>query len=574
VRRALAILAAVVAAGAALPALASAHATLQETTPDRGAVAKTEPRQVVLRFDEAVEGNFGAVRVYDARGDRVDDGHVTHPGGKGATLAVGLKPDLGDGTFTATYRVISADSHPVSGGFVFSIGRAGAAPAATVGDLLAGSSAGKVTEGAFGIARGADYLAIALVAGAFHFGLLCWPGGGGAGAPVPPEAAAAYERRRRALLLGGAGLGVAAGAAGIVLQGATAGGTSFWSALDPGVVREVLGTRFGTVWGLRVLDLALIAGLVALLRRRGDARRATALLALPVAFLVVTPALGGHATTQHPVALLAPLDVLHVAAMSAWVGGLATLLLAVPAGTRAIADPAARAPVLAAPLSRFSALALASVGVLVATGVAQSIVHLRSFGDLPHTAFGRAVLIKIIILLALAGFGALSRRRSVPRIRAAAARGESAGQDGRVLRDTLRAEALLMLAVLGATAALVSYAPPTQLSSGPFSKLATAGPLEIQLTVDPAKPGINAVHFYLFDAKSGAPFTQTKELTVDAALPSKAIGPLHATLHRAGPGHYVADALTLAPGGTWRLTVTDRVSDFDEHTVRFEVPVR
>ncbi|WP_445152780.1 copper resistance CopC/CopD family protein [Baekduia sp. Peel2402] len=568
-RRAFVIAAAVLAVLAVLPALASAHATLQETTPDRGAVAKTEPRQVVLRFDESVEGNFGAVRVYDARGDRVDDNHVTHPGGKGAVLAVGLKAGLRDGTFTATYRVISADSHPVSGGFVFSIGRAGTPPAATVGDLLAGSSAGKVTEGAFGVARGADYLAIALIVGAFLFGLICWRSG-----IAPPEAEAAYECRRRVLLLGGAALGVVAGAAGIVLQGATAGGTSFWSALDPDVVREVLGTRFGTVWGLRVLDLLLIAGLVVVAGRGGGSRRLAALLALPVAFLAITPALGGHATTQHPVALLAPLDVLHVVAMSAWVGGLATLLFAVPAGTRAIADPAARTPVLAAPLSRFSALALTSVGVLIATGTAQSIVHLRSFGDLLHTAFGRAVLVKVIILLALVALGALNRRRSVPRIRAAAASGESAGQAGRILRDTLRVEALLMLAVLGATAALVSYAPPTQLSSGPYSKTTTAGPLEVQLTVDPAKPGANAVHLYVFDAKSGAPFTGTKELTIDAALPSKDIGPLHATVNRAGPGHYVANALTLAPGGKWQITVTDRVSDFDEHTARFDVPVR
>jgi copper transport protein len=579
VRRALV---AAVLALAALPASASAHATLQQTTPDRGAVAKTEPRQVVLRFDEAVEGNFGAVRVYDARGERVDDGRVTHPGGAGAVLAVGLKPSLGDGTYTATYRVISADSHPVSGGFVFSIGRAGAAPAATVGDLLAGSSAGRVTEGALGVARGADYLAIALVLGALAFGLICWRDGGAA---TPPGAVARYRRRERTLLLGGVAVGVVAGAAGIVAQGATAGGTSFWTALDPDVVREVLGTRFGTVWGLRVLDLLLIGaivvaaprarfGVVAAPAERGVAAPPYALLAVPAAFLAITPALGGHATTQHPVALLAPLDVLHVLAMSAWVGGLVALLYAVPAATRAIAEPAARTPVLAAPLLRFSAVALASVGVLVATGAAQSIVHLRSFDDLLHTAFGRAVLIKVVVVLGLVALGALNRRRTVPRIRAALARGDAAGQAGRVLRSTLRAEAALMVVVLGVTAALVSYAPPTALSSGPFSKTATAGPLEVELTVDPAKPGLNAVHLYVFDAKTGAPFEGTKELTVDATLPSKAIGPLRATVHRAGPGHYVADALTLTPGGTWRLAVTDRVSDFDEYTTTFEVPLR
>ncbi len=576
---------------AALPASALAHATLEATTPARGATARVEPKQVVLRFDEAVEGNFGAVRVFDARGDRVDSGPVTHPGGAGARLAVALKPGLRNGTYTATYRVISADSHPVSGGFVFSIGAAGAPPAETVGDLLAGSSTGRATEVAFGIARGADYLAIALVLGTLLFLLLSWPRGDGA----PEAAQTAFARRARALLLGGAALGIVSGAAGIVLQGATAGGTSFWAALDPSTVREVLGTRFGTVWGLRIADFALIAALVATMSA-GRARRsavvlgavasppaavprpvrldgrALAALALPAAFLAVTPALGGHATTQHPVALLAPLDVIHVVAMSAWVGGLIALVVAVPTATRAL-DPADRTALLSTTLSRFSAVALTSVAALIASGTIQSIVHLRSFDDFLHTAFGRAVLIKIIVLIGLVGLGALNRQRSLPRLRAAAASGATPGAVGRVLRTTLRVEVALVVVVLGVTAALVSYAPPSALSAGPFSKNVRTGPLEVELTVDPARTGANAVHVYVFRASDGAPFAATKELTVEARLPSKSIGPLTTTVHRAGPGHYVADALTLAPAGTWRVTVTDRVSDFDEYTASFSVPV-
>jgi copper transport protein len=560
------VLAAALAVVFGLPAAASAHATLEQTVPDRGTVARTVPQQVVLRFDEAVEGNFGAVRIYDARGDRVDDGHVTHPGGAGARLAVGLKPGLDDGTYTATYRVISADSHPVSGGFVFSIGHAGAAPAETVGDLLAGSSSGRATAVAFGIARGADYLAIAVVLGTLLFVVLCWP------RDAPPEADAAFRRRARTLLVGGAVLGVLAGLDGIVLQGATAGGTSFWSALEPGTVREVLGTHFGTVWGLRVLDFALLGALAAAIGVERELPAAPWIV--PAAFLAITPALGGHATTQHPVALLAPLDVLHVVAMSAWVGGLIVLVAAVPAATRAIAEPVRRTPLLAGALSRFSGVALAGVGVLVATGVGQSIVHLRSFSDLLHTPFGRAILIKVIILVSLVALGALNRRRSVPRLNAAAAAGATPGATGRTLRATLRTEVALTVVVLGVTAALVSYAPPSALSAGLYSHRAQAGPLEVELTVDPARAGANALHLYLFRARDGAPFAGTKELTVTAQLPAKGIGPLPATLHRAGPGHYVADALTLAPGGTWRVTVTDRVSDFDEYEARFEVPVR
>jgi copper transport protein len=570
VKRLALLIGAVAALLALLPAAAFAHATLEQTSPERGAVARTAPRQVVLRFDESVEGNFGAVRVFDGNGDRVDDGHTIHPGGTGAQLAVGLRSGLRDGTYTTTYRVISADSHPVSGGFVFSIGRAGVAPSETVSDLLKGAQVGKVTETAFGIARGADYLAIALVIGTLLFILLAWPRADGAPGP-PLEAQDAFARRATVLLWSGALIGVLAGLAGLVLQGATASGTTFWSSLGPSTVREVLGTRFGTVWGLRILDFAIVGGLA--MTWGAPLRRSVWPYAIPAAYLAVAPALGGHATTQHPVALLAPLDVIHVLAMSAWVGGLVVLLAAVPAATRAIPDATARTPLLSAALSRFSVVALTCVALLIATGTAQSIVHLRSFGDFLHTAFGRAVLIKIILLVALIGLGALNRQRSVPRLRAAARDGGSPGATGRILRNTLRAEVGLVVIVLAVTSALVSYAPPTALSAGPYSHSATTGPLQIELTVDPARAGENAVHLYIFNARDGSPFDGTKELDVSAQLPSKGIGPLPATLNRAGPGHYVANAMSLAPGGKWTVTVTDRVSDFDEYTTTFRVPV-
>jgi copper transport protein len=173
-RRAAGLLAAALGALALAPAAAQAHATLEATTPARGVDLKTAPRAVTFRFDEPVEGNFGAVRVYDAKGRRVDDSKVVHPGGRGPEVSVGLKPGLSDGTYTATYRVISADSHPVSGGVVFSVGAPSSGPAATVSDLLSGSSTGPVTEVVFGIARGLDYLAIALMLGGLAFLLLSW----------------------------------------------------------------------------------------------------------------------------------------------------------------------------------------------------------------------------------------------------------------------------------------------------------------------------------------------------------------------------------------------------------------
>ncbi|MEA2382403.1 MAG: copper transport protein [Solirubrobacteraceae bacterium] len=595
-RLGLAAAATAIAVAALAPAAAQAHATLEGTSPARGADVKAAPRAVTFRFDEPVEGNFGAVRVYDARGRRVDDNKVVHPGGRGPEVSVGLDPGLRDGTYTATYRVISADSHPVSGGVVFSVGNPGTGPAATVSDLLSGSSAGPVTDVAFGVTRGLDYLAIALMLGGLAFLLLSWrpalvaTAGAGGGWP---EASTAFAARAQRLLTVAVVLGVVSGAAGIVLQGATAGGTSFWSALDPGVVREVLGTRFGRIWGLRVVDwlllgTALAAGVgartIPVLRPAAVGADGVApapfpragvlaALAVPAAVLALTPALAGHATTQHPVAALLPLDVVHVLAMSVWIGGLVALLLVVPAATRKLEAPE-RSRLLAAVLLRFSPIALGCVVALAATGTAQALIDMGGLSPLTTTAFGRAVLIKVALLLALVAVGAVNRQRVVPALKGLAAGGEPPGAAGRVLRRTLRGEVALVIVVLGVTSALVSYAPPVATGSGPVSKTTTMGPIELQATIDPARVGANQMHVYLFDRKTGAAYTKTKELGVDAALPGKGIGPLKVLMHQAGPGHYVADAFQLIPGGTWQLTVTDRVSDFDEYTAKIAVPVR
>ncbi|MGH2968804.1 MAG: copper resistance CopC family protein, partial [Solirubrobacteraceae bacterium] len=117
------------------------------------------PGRVVLRFSEPVEIAFGAVRVFDAEGGQIQQGEPFHPDGNGSEVAVRLRTDLPDGGYTATYRVVSADSHPVSGGFVFSVGSESAAPAASVADLLGDQRAGPATSVAFGVARAVAYAA-------------------------------------------------------------------------------------------------------------------------------------------------------------------------------------------------------------------------------------------------------------------------------------------------------------------------------------------------------------------------------------------------------------------------------
>lgn len=410
--------AAVLAAyGLLVPTAAPAHAVLQQTEPARGATAEQAPEQVSFRFSEAVEASFGAVRVFNADGQRVDTGEAFRPGGRSSAIATRPKAGLPDGSYTATYRVISADSHPVSGGFVFSVGTAGAGPAQTVSALVDQGNAGPVTEIAFGVVRFLDYAAIALAIGLLAFLAFVWRPALAAvagGDATWRAASEAYVRRVRTIMVAALGAGLVSGALGIVLQGATAAGVSFWAALDRTIVGEVLDTRFGTVWGARLIAWAALGVALFALRRtvsvpalRPAQLGATglalvaparawrvALLLIPLAFLAVSPALAGHASTQSPQLLLVPTDVIHVVAMSVWLAGLALIVFALPIATRRL-ESDDRGRLLAATLTRFSPIALAAVAALLTSGLVQSFVHVRSLDNVAGTAFGRAALIKL-----------------------------------------------------------------------------------------------------------------------------------------------------------------------------------
>ena len=584
---------AVLVAALVAPAGACGHATVAGTSPQRGAELERAPERVTFRFSEPVEAAFGAVQVYDQQGKRVDEGAAKHPGGRGDEVTIGLRGGLGDGTYTATYRVVSADSHPVSGGFTFTVGKGGA-PARALDQLIDAGKVGPVTEIGFGIVRGLAYLALALVAGGTAFLAAVWR-------PALRDRAGADERwqraseafagRARTLTLVAVALGVATSALGIVFQGAVAAGTSFWQALDPTVIGDVLDTRFGTVWALRGLGWLLVGGLLMLpaLRLRAVALRpaslgatglapsrpsvplATVALGLLLALLCLTPALAGHASTLSPAWLLVPANVVHVVSMAVWVGGVAMLLLCLPAATRAL-DPVERTGLLAVSVSRFSTLALAAVAGLIASGVTQAIVEVDSLADMVDTAFGRAILIKIALVAGLIALGAFNRQGIRPRLAAFDAAGQAPGRAGIELRRSIRAELVLMVCALGVTAALVSYAPASG-SSGPFSTDKTLGPATLELTVDPARTGANEVHLYLFDRDTGRQFSPIKQLTVTARLPDRDIGPVRLDAQQAGPGHYVVRRAALAPSGDWRLEVSARVSAFDAYVTKIEVPI-
>jgi copper transport protein len=369
-----------------------------------------------------------------------------------------------------------------------------------------------------------------------------------------------------------------------VLQGASAAGVSLWSSLKGAVIEDTLDSRFGTVWAARAADWLLIGGLLlgartlrrplvpTLTRMQSPPRWLLAPLALAGAYLAITPALAGHASIESPTGVFFASDVVHVLAASVWVGGIACLLLALPAATRELAG-ADRARLLLATLARFSPLALGAVIAIAVTGVVQAYIDVRSVHGLLHSTYGALVLVKVGLLLALVSLGWVNRERVLPALRRLVDARQTPGGPGVLARRTMRGELALMLGVFAVTAALISYTPPIDEEAGPFSANTTIGPAQLEMTVEPAEAGANTAHLYLIDARTGTQFTATKELTVTASLPSKGIGPLPLRATLAGPGHYILNSAVLSPAGTWDIQITDRISEFEQHTRTVEVPI-
>ncbi|MDO9406916.1 copper resistance CopC/CopD family protein [Patulibacter sp.] len=601
-----------------LPAAAGAHASLTATSPESGSVLDAAPKRVVFTFSERVEGSFGALRVVDDRGRRVDDGEVGRPSGRDDQLSVGVRPGTGRGAYAATYRVVSADGHPVTGGATFVVGRGVTAAPPDVRELTAQEGAPAGVGTALSVARVIRYLGIGGVTGLLVLVLVVWAPLRARGT-APADADEAFTRAAGRALRGVAVVGLVGSLAALVLQAAVAGGTGVGEALKPSVLGDVVGTRTGGWFLVSAVAFAVLIAIAgrALRSAAGDAspsRRPTGVALVAVvlaALLVVAPALGGHAAASSPAWALVPIQIVHVAGMGTWLGGLAGLLLVLPRATRTRPAGRERHALLAAVLLRFSPVALGSVAVLTLAGTGLALLHLTSLYDLTDTAYGRAIFVKVALLVAAIWVAVIQREYLLPRLRrladgeepapargatdAPAAADASAATDataatdpvadgmvraapsaatGRHVRLALRAEVLLLVAVLAATGALAGYPPPKSLDAGPVTVTRQAGSAELQLTVDPARVGQNVMHLYAF-GRDGQALRAATDLKVRAVPPGRSGGsdvPVDVPFVVSGPGHWTAAAVPLGTRGEWTMQVTFRTSPFD--LVEAKLPVR
>lgn len=601
------------------------------------------PREVTLTFSEQIAMGDDSIRVLDPSSKRVDVAKMRDLS-QGGTVryAVGLKPGLPDGTYTVAWQAVSADSHPVSGAFTFSVG----APSATTATVPGQEAGGGLVGTLYDTVRYISYAGFILLVGGAAFVLACWQRG-------------ASVRPLQRLVVGGWVTLTAATLVLLLLRTPYTGSGKLGDMFDLGGLSDVLDTKTGAALVSRLLLLGAAALFIAVLfgayakrvteaeaeseqdgEGNAEAGKAKADLAFGLglggtvvaAGIAGTWALSEHASTGIQTGLAMPLDVLHLLAVAAWLGGLVSLLVALH-----------RVPDLErAAVRRFSRIAFTSVVVLAVTGVYQSWRQVGSWDAWTDTSYGQLLLVKIGLIAVLLGAAWFSRRwtgllgedaktaeagadaeagidvaeetaeedvaeagtaadperaAQLARQRTALAtarkkRDRDADTERSGLRRSVLIEACVALVVLAVTTALTGTEPgrtqekevsrtgteaaapaparPVNLTER-FDTGGTKGKGTLRLTIDPASPGTNLMHVWI-DGPDGKPM-DVPEVKVAYTLKSQQIGPLPVVPERLAAGHWSAGNVQIPMPGDWHLQVTVRTSDIDQTTIEKNVKI-
>ena len=421
----------------AFPASASAHATLQSTTPRFGTQVQRSPTQIRLHFDQQVKILPGWIKVLNGVGRNFAyDAHA-----EGTDAVASVRP-LKLGAYTVRWQAISADSHVVSGVWTFGL----RVPAPSVNNAYGAGGPTRIEH----LVRWLWFLGIALTIGALGLRLIVLRG-----LEVPREL-----DRKIAVAAGlGAVVALQSGIAAFSLRAEDALQLPFGKFLY-GDLSPMTATRFGTAFVTMTLGFALVLALVYLAWLLDSVTFLVPAFGLAVLFAGGL-SLSGHDAVDPGSSWKTELaDWVHISAASLWIGALGTM-----AGLLWFGAPQLRREAFL----RFSRMATVLIVLVLAAGIYLSIVRLPHLHDLWTVGYGQVLLVKIGLVCVALAWGAFHHFA----VRPALVRADS-GFLSRIGRSLI-GESLVGIAVLLVAAVLVDSRPPAR-PVAPGGSAATLAP--------------------------------------------------------------------------------------------------
>jgi len=546
----------VVAALCASAMVASAHASRVRSTPGTNSSLPQAPAEIRIWFDEPLEPNYSRIELRTANGERLAlaDSRVDEDDPR--QLFVPL-PELADGLYTVSWRVISAaDGHPTQGSFVFGVGTA-------VGDSASPLTIDETVDVGGSIVRWLNLLSLSLMMGSIGFLLFVWQ-------PISQSVQSPIDRLLERLIRSGWWSAGIVGILMLLLQASIAFDTSLPGALtDTRLPDFVASSAYGRLWLLR-LEL-WIAGLVFVSQPR-QRRLLPAALACGMGILLAQ-SLFSHASATADAAAAVAGDWLHLLATSLWIGGLIAFVVVMTQMQRHYTMLAAW---VAGYFSNYARVALAA---LIITGSYAAWLQVGSLDALVNTVYGYALVLKLLLFAPLLLIAALNLVMTQRRL--------AAGQVvwvGR-LRGLVSVEVVLTVGILAAAGVMTSGTPARNVQAQ-RELLAAAEALApenadyfgmeivnnemIHLEIVPGYAGENTFYVTPFD-QHGDPIDDATLVrlhfdNLDQSLGQTELRPTYDPEALA----YTVTSNNLSTAGRWRIRMTvqrpgqaDTVTDFE-----------
>ena len=491
---------------------AFAHASLIRAEPADGAVVAEPPVELRLTFNEPVSPLV--MRLIGPAGE------VVAPQSKAEnTIVTVTPPRLRRGTHVLSWRVVSADGHPVGGSLTFSVGEASAPPpgAAASGDAY--------VRGVLWVVKFVIYAALIIGVGGAVF--RSWM------MTAEPQ----WLSRILIALMACAQLltPLSVGLQGLDALDLPLSGLAQLSAWQAG---------YDTAYGRTAIavTVALFAAMFAFEPTPRPLARALSLAGILAAGIAL--ALSGHASNAMPQALTRPSVFLHVVCAAFWIGALVPLLAALRSGEGGA-------------LSRFTRAIPYPLAILVITGVALAVVQLDRVDALWTTNYGIVLSCKLAAIAVLLALAMANRYVLVPRFQ----RGGAAASGP--LARVIAAEAAVAVAILGLVALWRFTPPPRSLAAAePISVHVHGERAMAHISITPVRARDPQIELMVLDAEL-QPLT-VKEVTLILANPTAGIEPVRRNAIAEAPFTWRVEGLRIPVAGPWVVRVDLLISDFEK----------
>lgn len=529
---------------AMLAPAANAHAVLVGSSPTDGARLDHAPSVVTLTFDEPVTLVPDSAKVLSDDGTRADNGHATLAQ-HGDTIDIPLRPGLPIGSYAVTWRVVSADTHIVSGSIRFGIGIAPTGASMTTPSNHTGP-----LDVAADTAQGLVYLGLVLGFGV-AVAATCW------------WRWTARLRRVRRMIRTGWAICFAGTAGQLLLLGPQADNAGWSGFLRWGDVTRTAASLVGLILIARLVLLAALCAVT--LSPHGRSRRSAYAALIAGVEVLITVALIGHESPTAANWTATTVALLHVATMAVWLGGLTLLATVVLPRLRELRRDG-RSTALGRAASRYlaswSRIAFGCVAVLVLSGEYLGWRQVEPVPSLWSTRYGLILLIKLGLVAAMAGVAWRTQRRLAA----------LAPIFGDIARNVWL-ETGLAVAVLAVTTVLVSQPPARTTYGPPVDLTAPLGSDTAEIHVDTTRHGRQVFTIAVRDQAGAAvsiDAVSARLSSADAGVAALTV-PVDRDAHDPTRWHS-NDAVVPLPG-RWTLTLTVTPAGRDAFVTSADYPV-